>query len=141
MNEVQNDPKLPASKSTPQGVSAFKLLSLNGNGFFKVSKPSTRRQFIWHIRSCNPIFATLQEMDNSDNPFFQFDLLHQHPVYFDPSFSITRIPIPEDARCFLAQVTLINDFIEPFFILAIYTPANVARERHEFLKGFHSFSN
>lgn len=59
---------------------AFKLLSLNGNGFFKVSKPSTRRQFIRHIRSYNPIFAALQEMDNSDSPFFQFDLLHQQFV-------------------------------------------------------------
>ncbi|ORE03774.1 hypothetical protein BCV72DRAFT_179952, partial [Rhizopus microsporus var. microsporus] len=109
---------------------AFKLLSLNGNSFFKVSKPSTRKQFIRHIRSYNPTFVALQEVDNSDNPSSHFDLLHQQfvchqslwtqycgLVCFDPSFSITRIPMPEDARCLLAQVTHINDFIKPFFIL------------------------
>ncbi|CEG83560.1 hypothetical protein RMATCC62417_17461 [Rhizopus microsporus] len=98
------------------------------------------------------MFVTLQEVDNSDNSSSHFDLWHQQFVChqslwiqycglacFDPSFSTTCIPIPEDARCLLAQVTHINDFIEPFFILVIYVSANVTRERREFFEQLLQF--
>lgn len=57
---------------------AFMLLSLNGNSFFKSSNPSSRQHLIRYIRSYNPTFVALQEIDGSDaNNVQHLNILHQ----------------------------------------------------------------
>ncbi|KAG1034707.1 hypothetical protein G6F43_013355 [Rhizopus delemar] len=97
---------------------ALSLLSLNGNSFFKVSNPSSRHHLIRYIRSKSPTFVALQEIDQSSDSFQHQNILHQQfccqqslwteycgLLCFDPQFTLSRIPLPEDSRCILAKTS------------------------------------
>ncbi|KAG1534096.1 hypothetical protein G6F49_013421 [Rhizopus delemar] len=58
---------------------------------------------------------------------------------FDPQYSLQRIPLPENSRCILAQVTHVNEQMAPFHILVIYAPASSNRARHEFFNSLLAF--
>ncbi|KAG1035825.1 hypothetical protein G6F43_013167 [Rhizopus delemar] len=131
---------------------AYTLLSLNGNSLFKVSNPTSRKHLIRYIRSKSPTFVALQEIDNSGSNIHHLQLLHQqfcsHQSFwtrycgllcFDPQYTLTRIPLPEDARCILAKVTHINDQMAPFYILVVYAPASSPRDRLEFFDSLLSY--
>ncbi|KAG1050387.1 hypothetical protein G6F43_007332 [Rhizopus delemar] len=124
---------------------AFSLLSLNDNSLFKVSNPTPRKHLIRYIRSKSPTFVALQEIDNSGGTGIHLQTLHQQfcsqqslwtqycgLLCFDPQYSLQRIPLPEDSRCILAQVTHVNEQMAPFHILVVYAPASSNRARHEF---------
>ncbi|KAG0973755.1 hypothetical protein G6F29_012651 [Rhizopus arrhizus] len=132
---------------------AFTLLSLNGNSFFKSSNPSSRQHLIRYIRSYNPTFVALQEIDGSDaNNVQHLNILHQQfcsqqslwtkycgLLCFDPQYSLTRIPLPEDSRCILAQVSHVTGNMAPFHILVTYAPASSHRARLEFFNTLLTF--
>ncbi|KAG1441530.1 hypothetical protein G6F57_018677 [Rhizopus arrhizus] len=124
---------------------AHTLLSLNGNSLFKASNPPSRKHLIWYIRSKSPTFVALQEIDNSGSNIHHLQLLHQqfcsHQSFwtrycgllcFDPQYTLTGIPLPEDAHCILAKITHINDQMAPFYILVVYAPTSSPRDRLEF---------
>lgn len=58
---------------------------------------------------------------------------------FDPQFTISRIPLPEDSRCILAQVDHIDGHMEPFHILVVYAPASSSKARAEFFESILNF--
>ncbi|ORE11366.1 hypothetical protein BCV72DRAFT_194492, partial [Rhizopus microsporus var. microsporus] len=109
---------------------AIRLLSLNCNSLFKLSKPNSRKHFIRYIRLKQPTFVTLQEVDNSQNPLNHFSTLHKQfcssqsfwnqycgIVSLDNQFHLEQIPLPEDSRCILTRVSHVNQEVSPFFIL------------------------
>ncbi|KAG1229190.1 hypothetical protein G6F35_002156 [Rhizopus arrhizus] len=131
---------------------AFSLLSLNGNSLFKVSNPTSRKHLIRYIRSKSPTFVALQEIDNSGSNGIHLQTLHRQfcsqqslwtqycgLLCFEPHYSLTRIPLPDDSRCILAQVTHVNGQMAPFHILVVYAPASSNRARHEFFNTLLTF--
>ncbi|KAG1508517.1 hypothetical protein G6F47_008389 [Rhizopus delemar] len=133
------------SNRLPKPRQAHTLLSLNGNSLFKLSSPTSRKHLIRYIRSKPPTFVALQEIDNSGSNIHHLQLLHQqfcsHQSFwtrycgllcFDPQYTLTGIPLPEDAHCILAKITHINDQMAPFYILVVYAPASLPRDKFEF---------
>ncbi|KAG1506717.1 hypothetical protein G6F52_011815 [Rhizopus delemar] len=120
--------------------------------FFKVSNPSSRHHLIRYIRSRSPSFVALQEIDNCGASLPHQNILHQQfccqqslwtkycgLLCFDPQFTISRIPLPEDSRCILAQVDHIDGHMEPFHILVVYAPASSSKARAEFFESILNF--
>ncbi|KAG1340279.1 hypothetical protein G6F62_005474 [Rhizopus arrhizus] len=131
---------------------ALSLLSLNGNSLFKVSNPTSRKHLIRYIRSKSPTFVSLQEIDNSGSNGIYLQTLHQQfccqqslwtqycvLLCFNPQYFLTRIPLPDDSRCILAQVTHVNGQMAPFHILVVYAPASSNRARQEFFDALLTF--
>ncbi|KAG1047406.1 hypothetical protein G6F43_010143 [Rhizopus delemar] len=131
---------------------AYTLLSLNDNNLFKVSNPSSRKHLIRYIRSHSPTFVALQEIDNSSSNNNHLHLLHQQfcshqslwtrycgLLCFDSQYTLTRIPLPEDARRILTKVSHINGQMAPFHILVVYAPASSRRDRQEFFDTLLTF--
>ncbi|KAG0819264.1 hypothetical protein G6F16_012464 [Rhizopus arrhizus] len=58
---------------------------------------------------------------------------------FDPQYFLTRIPLPEDSQCILAQVSHVTGNMAPFHILVIYAPASSHRARLEFFNTLLTF--
>ncbi|KAG1039064.1 hypothetical protein G6F43_012587 [Rhizopus delemar] len=107
-------------------------LFLNGNSLFKVSSPTSRKHLILYIRSKPPTFVALQEIDNSGSNIHHLQLLHQqffsHQSFwtrccgllcFGPQYTLTHIPLPEDAHFVYAPASP-RDRLEFFDSLLSY---------------------
>lgn len=132
---------------------AIRLLSLNCNSLFKLSKPNSRKHLIWYIHLKQPTFVTLQEVDNSQNPLDHFSILHKQFCSFqsfwnqycgivslDNQFHLEQIPLPEDSRCILTRVSRVDQEVSLFFILVLYAPASSSRERISFFNSLLDFA-
>ena len=122
----------------------LKVISLNCRGLHKTANPLHRNQMIRYLRSQEAQLVALQEIQSSPQnhelyhrQFLAQDSLWTHHcglLSLSPNISLTRIPIPEDTRAILAEVSHSSNAFLPLHVLVVYAPAHSPSMRNAFFQ-------